>query len=311
MQTILGAGGAISDELAKNLTAYTDRIRLVSRNPKKVNDTDETFAADLMDSSQVLEAVDGSEVVYLLVGLKYEVKVWREQWPKIMSNTIDACKKHKSKLVFFDNVYMYGKVDGIMTEKTPVNPCSKKGEIRAQIAEMLLNEVKSDNLDALIARAADFYGPNVGNSIPEALIIQNFRKGKNAQIFCSDKFRHSYTYTPDAGKATAILGNTEKAYNQIWHLPTMKDPMNGKEWVDAFAREFKTDPKYMVLKRWMIWIFGLFTPVIGELYEMLYQNDRDYIFDSSKFENEYNFKPTPYSEGIKESVRVALEAKKP
>jgi len=194
MQTILGAGGVIGDELAKHLTAYTDRIRIVSRNPKKVNDTDETFSADLTDPNQVSEAIKGSEVTYLVVGLKYEIKVWRELWPKIMSNVIEACKKHQSKLVFFDNVYMYGKVDGIMTEETPVNPCSKKGEIRAQIAEMLLNEVKSGNLDALIARAADFYGPNVKNSIPEGLIIQNLKKGKRPQVFCSCTRRTFHKY---------------------------------------------------------------------------------------------------------------------
>ena len=306
MQTILGAGGVIGDILAKNLTSYTDKIRIVSRNPKKVNESDQTFATDLSDLDQVIKAVEGSEVVYLVAGLKYEIKVWRELWPKIMSNVLEACKKHQSKLVFFDNVYMYGKVDGIMTEETPVNPCSKKGEIRAQIAEMLLSEVKAGNLNALIARAADFYGPNVSNSIPEGLIIQNLKKGKRPQVFCSDQFKHSYTYTPDAGIATAMLGNTEKAYNQVWHLPTMKDPMTGKEWITAYAREFKADPKYMVLRKWMIRIFGMFTPVIGELYEMLYQYDRDYIFDSSKFEKEFNFKPTSYSEGIMESVRAAL-----
>jgi nucleoside-diphosphate-sugar epimerase len=200
---------------------------------------------------------------------------------------------------------MYGKVDGIMTEETPVNPCSKKGEVRAQIAEMLLSEVRSGNLKALIARAADFYGPNVRNSIPEGLIIQNYKKGKSAQVFCSDKFVHSYTFTPDAGKATAILGNTEKAYGQVWHLPTMKDPMTGKEFINAFAREFKVKPKYMVLKKWMVRIFGLFTPVIGEVYEMLYQYDRDYIFDSTKFEREFNFQPTSYAKGIQLSVEAA------
>ena len=305
MQTILGAGGVIGDELAKNLTNYTDSIRIVSRNPKKVNDTDETFAADLTDPDQVSEAVKDSDVTYLVVGLKYEIKVWRDLWPKIMSNVIKACKSHQSKLVFFDNVYMYGKVDGIMTEETPVNPCSKKGEVRAQIAEMLLSEVRSGNLNALIARAADFYGPNVQNSIPEGLIIQNFKKVKSAQVFCSDKFVHSYTFTPDAGKATAILGNTEKAYGQVWHLPTMKDPMTGKAFVNAFAREFEVKPKYMVLKKWMVRIFGLFTPVIAEVYEMLYQYDRDYIFDSSKFEKEFNFQPTSYAEGIKISAQAA------
>jgi len=127
MQAIFGAGGAIGNELAKNLTAYTDRIRIVSRNPKPVNKTDEIFIANLTDKKQVIDAVKGSEVAYLVAGLKYNIKIWKEMWPVIMSNVIEACKENGTKLVFFDNVYVYGKVDGKMTEKTPVNPCSKKG----------------------------------------------------------------------------------------------------------------------------------------------------------------------------------------
>ena len=36
MQTILGSGGAIGVQLAKELTKYTNEIRLVSRNPLAV-----------------------------------------------------------------------------------------------------------------------------------------------------------------------------------------------------------------------------------------------------------------------------------
>jgi len=296
MQTILGAGGVIANELAKNLPAYTDKVKLVSRNPIRVNQTDILFQGDLTNSNNVMDAVNGSSVTYLTVGLKYSIKVWRTQWPLIMKNVINACKEHGSKLVFFDNVYMYGKVDGIMTEDTTVNPCSKKGEVRAKIADMLMDEVASGNITGLIARAADFYGPKVSNSIPDGTIIQNFKKSKKAQLFCSDKFLHSFTYTPDAGKATAILGNTESAYNRIWHLPTKKNPPTGKELVEAFAKEFNVNPGYMTLNKWLIRGVGIVNPIIGELYEMLYQYDRDYIFDSSKFEKEYNFTPTSYEE---------------
>ena len=66
MQTILGANGTIGSLLAKELTTYTDRIRLVSRNPKKVNETDELFPADLTDISQLDKAVKGSDVVYIM-----------------------------------------------------------------------------------------------------------------------------------------------------------------------------------------------------------------------------------------------------
>src|SRR6266478_2568018 len=160
MVTILGAGGAIGNELVKELSARSEPIRLVSRNPKPVPGAAETVAADLSNLDDTVKAVSGSRVVFLLVGLKYDVKVWRELWPRIMRNSIEAAKRAKARLVFFDNVYMYGKVDGAMTEQTPFHPSSKKGEIRAEIATMLLNEIKSGSLTALIARCADFYGPH-------------------------------------------------------------------------------------------------------------------------------------------------------
>lgn len=91
-------------------------------------------AADLADREQAIRAVAGSSVVYLVTGLKYDHRVWHDLWPRIMANTIEACKRAQSKLLSFDNVYMYGKVNGPMTEETPYTPCSKKGEIRAKIA---------------------------------------------------------------------------------------------------------------------------------------------------------------------------------
>jgi nucleoside-diphosphate-sugar epimerase len=181
MQTILGANGTIASELSKHLPQYTDKIRQVSRNPKKANASDELVSADLLNYQEVEKAVAGSEVTYLLAGLKYEVKVWQEQWPKVMKHTIDACKKHNSKLVFFDNVYSYGLVNGTMTEETPFNPTSKKGEVRAKIATMLLDEIKAGNLQGMIVRAADFYGPNVLLSLTHSMVTEKLKAKKSAQ----------------------------------------------------------------------------------------------------------------------------------
>lgn len=179
MQTILGANGTIGSVLAKELTAYTNKIRLVSRNPKKVNDSDELFPADLTDLTQVDKAVAGSEVVYLVVGFEYNLKMWKNKWPNLMRATLDACTKHNAKLVFFDNVYMYDKnAIGHMTEESAINPPSKKGMVRKEIADMLLNEVKLGNLTALIARSADFYGPDNDKSMLNETVYKNIKKGK-------------------------------------------------------------------------------------------------------------------------------------
>ncbi|MDZ7740804.1 MAG: NAD-dependent epimerase/dehydratase family protein [Bacteroidota bacterium] len=160
MQTILGSGGAIGFELAKALKNYTGAIRLVSRNPKKVNPEDELFPADLTRQEDVSKAIAGSDIVYLVVGFEYKLKVWQKNWPELMRNVIHACKEHKSRLVFFDNVYMY-KISSIphMTEDAPIHPPSRKGAVRAEISQMIMREVESGKLEALIARAADFIGP--------------------------------------------------------------------------------------------------------------------------------------------------------
>jgi hypothetical protein len=159
--TILGAGGAISDGLVELLVARKEPFRLVGRNPVSTPSATEVVSADLSDKDQTVRAVAGSSVVYLLAGLKYDHKLWTELWPHIMANTIEACKRAQARLIFFDNVYMYGKVAGAMTEETPFNPCSKKGEIRAKIASTLIEEWRGGNLTAMIARSADFYGPGV------------------------------------------------------------------------------------------------------------------------------------------------------
>jgi len=306
MQTILGAGGVIAIELAKNLTDYTKEIRLCSRNPKKVNITDELFPCDLINPDKVMEAVKGSEVTYLTVGFPYETKVWQSTWPVVMRNTIDACKKHGSKLVFFDNVYLYDPEQiEHMTEETMVGPASKKGKVRAEIVKMLEREMANHTLKATIARAADFYGPGNDKSFLMMSVFDNIKKGKKANWLGSVKFKHSFTFTPDAGKATAMLGNSEDAYGETWHLPTAKNPPTGDEWIAAIAKEMKAEPKSQVAGKVLLRIMGLFIPIMGELVEMLYQYDRDYVFDSSKFENQFGMKPTPYDEGIRISLEQA------
>src|SRR5690625_3285113 len=162
MQTVLGSGGAIGVVLAKALHEYTDQIRLVSRNPQKVNPSDELMAADLTKASNVRKAVEGSSVVYVTIGFPYSKKVWKKLWPQFISDVKAACKENQAKLVFFDNMYMYDKnyLNG-MAEETPINPPSKKGKVRKDIAAMIMDEVKKGELTALIARSADFYGPGI------------------------------------------------------------------------------------------------------------------------------------------------------
>lgn len=303
-QTILGAGGAIGIELAKALTAYTTDIRLVSRNPKKVNQTDTLFPADLTKKEEVLKAVEGSQITYVAIGFPYKTSTWKENWVPFIQNVVDACIKYNSKLVFFDNVYAIGgnNVNHI-TENSPISPTSKKGEIRAEVDRIILKNMGSNNLQAIIARSPDFFGGTARQtSVIMNLVYDNLIKDKKAQWFCNAKLVHSMGYVPELAKGTAMLGNTPEAYNQIWNLPTDPRRITGEEWINLFAKELGKENKFTVLPNWMVKGFGLIVPVMKELSEMNYQYDREYFFDSSKFNNYFKFTPITHAVAVKQAI---------
>ncbi len=302
-QTILGAGGAIGIEVAKILPAYTSDIRLVGRNPKKINPTDNLFPADLTQRDQVFNAVEGSKVVYLLIGFDYKTKIWQQMWLPLVQNVIDACLQYNAKLVFFDNVYAIGG-DNVnhITENSPISPTSKKGEVRAAIDRLILYSIEKRGLHAIIARSADFFSDVKDNSVIMNTVYDNLVKGKKAQWFCNTKVIHSISYTPDLANGTVILGNTDSAYNKIWNLPTDPEKITGEKWINLFATEMNTSNKYKVLPGWVLKVVGIFVPVLNEMYEMRYQYDRDYYFDSSKFNNAFNYTPTTNAMAVKQTV---------
>jgi nucleoside-diphosphate-sugar epimerase len=263
-----------------------------------VNATDEVFSADLLDAKATAAAVAGSEITYLVAGLKYDHKVWEDQWPRVMRNAIDACKRHGSALVFFDNVYAYGRVNGVMTEETPYNPCSRKGEVRARIATMLMDEVKRGELRATIVRAADFYGPGAVLSVTHATVTERLKAGKTPQWIGNATAVHTFTYTRDAGRSLALLGNTPSAYGQVWHAVTSKEPITGEQYVRIACEAARRPYSLQVAPRWMLMLIGIFVPLVRENIEMLYQFEHNYRFDSSKVEKALGLTATAYRDGI-------------
>jgi nucleoside-diphosphate-sugar epimerase len=297
MYTILGAGGAIANEVSKVLAFHNIPHTLVSRNPKALPGA-LTKAADINDPGQANEVIKGSSIVILCVGLKYDLRIWEKQWPVIMTNVINACKTHNARLIFFDNVYMLGKVSGHMTETTPVTPVSKKGALRAKIATQLMDEAKAGDIKAIIARSADFYGPDCKTSVLNSLVFDRMAKGKTAQWIGDDKAEHSFTFTPDCGKAIWLLSQNEDAWNQVWHLPTAAPALTGKQIIQLAATSFGVPGKHSSIGKGMIGTLGIFMRLMHELKEMYYQYDSPYIFDSSKFNNAFNFTPTTYKDGF-------------
>lgn len=299
MHTILGAGGSVANALTRELLNNNETIRLVSRKPVNIEGKNLDWRkADLLNYAELLGAVKGSSVIYLTAGLVYDKKIWAAQWPVIMQNFINVGKETGARLIFFDNVYMYGLVNGPMVEDTPYNPSSKKGEIRAKIATQLMDEAKAGNIKATIARGADFYGTDNNNGVLDVMVLSNLAKKQKAQWLGDVNKLHNFSYIPDMGKGMFLLGQTPSADNQIWHMPTAA-PMTGKAFIELSANIYGVQPRYFAINKLMMRAYGLFNKTVGEMAEMYYQYDHDYIFNSDKFEKAFNVKPASYTDGIR------------
>jgi hypothetical protein len=60
--------------------------------------------------------------------------------------------------------------------------------------------------------------------------------------------------------------------------------------------------KYQILPTWLIKVLGIFIPVMREIPEMNYQFDRDYFFDSTKFNKRFNYTPISNAEAVRQTI---------
>ncbi|AFW00144.1 NAD-dependent dehydratase [Gluconobacter oxydans] len=300
MQTILGANGQIATELARTLHQHhTEQLRLVSRNPCKVNEDDTLMAGDMLDAGQTTQAVKGSRIVYFTAGLPPDSKLWEEQFPVMLRNALQACRMAGASFAYFDNTYMYPQNSQIQTEETRFAPVGRKGRVRAAMATMVLQEMAPGDIPVLIARAPEFYGPGKTQSFTNALIIDRLKAGKRPLVPVRDDTRRTLIWTPDASRALATLGNTPEAFGQTWHLPCCDERPTYRTFVTMASRIFDRSPGYSVIGKWSLIIAGNFSKKVREIRELLPRYEQDNLFDSSKFKHNFpEFSVTTYEEGL-------------
>lgn len=304
LNVVFGASGAIGQAVVSELMANNLKIRAVERKKKTILGV-ETYNADLLDLSQAINAVKGATHVYLCIGITYSSKIWLEEWPKIMENIIIACEKASARLIYLDNVYMYGpsplKVP--FDESHQQIPISQKGIARKKASDLLMEAHQAGRVKAVIGRSADFYGPNAVNSSFYLGFLDRMLLGKAPQSLGKVDVKHTYSYTLDNGRALVALALDDATYGQIWHLP-VSEPVTMEEIVIKFNRIFGSNYKISMIPRFITGILGMFVPIIWEAKEMLYQFDNPYIMNYDKFKNHFpDFKTTSLDDGISTMIQ--------
>lgn len=302
VHSVIGGNGTFGAVAVRHLAAAGCEVRIVQRHPRLIEGAVATASADVFDLDGLTKAVEGSDVIYLILGLPYDAKVWLEGFPRAVSHAVEAARRVGARLVYFDNVYMYGPVQGVMTEDTPDNPTTQKGLARARAARVLMEAVEKGAIRGLIARSADFYGDYRPFDQVKA-IAEKLEKGRKAQLLLRADKVHSLTYIPDAGRAVAVLGQQADAFDAIWHMPTDPNALTGAQLVELIGALLGKEARHTVLPKLLLRMVGLFDGTVRGLLEMSYQFEQDYRVDSSKITQAYGLTATPMRQGLAEHLR--------
>jgi nucleoside-diphosphate-sugar epimerase len=299
LHTVLGASGAIGRAVINELTQLQLPVRAVERNV--THPSLETKAANLLNLQEARAAIAGSSHVYLCIGLPYRASVWTRQWPIVMQNVIDACAAAHASLIFFDNVYLYGPPPlSVPFDETHAQlPETKKGKIRKQINDLLVQAFQQGIISGVIGRSADFYGPYAVNGPLYISFLERMMKGKAPQSLYPLNVPHTYAFTGDLAKALVTLAQNSSSYGQAWHLPVGR-PITLNELTDIFNQVLDTTFRTTQLPALLQQILSLFIPPIREVREMLYQFESPYVMSYEKFQRRFpDFQTTSYEEGIR------------
>jgi nucleoside-diphosphate-sugar epimerase len=306
LHVVFGASGPVGTAVVKELVQRGLPVRAIQRSVRSnfTSEDVEIMAADVLDAGQTLHAVRGATHVYLSIGLPYRTVQWQREWPVVMANVIAACAQIGAKLIFLDNIYMYGPAPlaNPFTEEHLQQPTSKKGAVRKHIADMLLQAHQTGRVQAVIGRSADFYGPSL-NCTLYISFLQNMLKGKSPQTIGTLDAPHTFAHTSDNGRALVELALDESTYGKVWHLPVSR-PVTLLEVNELFNRELGTTYKLASLPPLMLSLLGLLMPPLREVKEMLYQFEAPYIMSDAKFRTHFpEFQVTRLEDGIREMVQ--------
>jgi nucleoside-diphosphate-sugar epimerase len=299
---ILGTG-AIGRAVAEELVRRGESVRMVNRSGKMQEAPAgvEVVAADLYEPTKVREVTRGANVVYQSSQPPYDQ--WTTKFPRLQNSILEGLTGSNAKLVLIENVYMYGDTQGKpMTEDTPYNAHTRKGRVRGEISRAAFEAHKEGRVRVTAARGGNFFGPWGTDSTMGGRAFYPLLRGKPAQLIGRTDVPHTHTYLKDFGKALAILGEREEADGEAWHVPNDQPRMTQGELVRMFAEEASVQTKISSMGKLMMSIGGFFIPAAKETVEMMYEFDKPFIIDSSKFENTFGTKATPMREAIRETV---------
>lgn len=294
---VVFGSGPLGLSVVRELVRRGTAVRVVNgRSRPELPQGVERVSGDAYDASFARQAAQDAAVVYQCAQPGYTQ--WPAKFPALQASILEAAAAAGAKLIVGENLYMYGQVDGPIHEDLPYAAHTRKGRVRAAMAEAALAAHRAGKVRVALARGSDFFGPHVlGSAVGERVFLPAL-KGRAASVGGRLDVPHSFTYIDDFGRAMVVLGDRDEALGRAWHVPNDQPEITQRQFVERIFAAIGAPAKVSAMGRTMLAIGGLFVPEARESVEMLYEFEQPFVVDSSRFETTFGLKATPLSESI-------------
>lgn len=296
LQVVFGTG-AVGAAVIKELASKGKRVRAINRSGKAdLPDGVEVVSGDASDPASTTSVCEGASVVYNCANPGYTL--WAAHFPPIQAGIIEGAASAGAKLVSAENVYMYGPVSRPMTEDLPYAATTRKGRLRAQMAEALMEAHESGKVRVAIGRVSDYFGPGCPLSAAGERVFYPALEGKKVSVMGKLDVPHTYTFIGDFARGLAVLGERDEALGEVWHIPSA-ETLTTREWATLVFEEAGHAPDLGTVPNMVFRGLGLFVPMMRELAEMLYEFEEPFTIDHSKYARAFGADVTPHREAIR------------
>jgi len=298
---VFGATGAIGGAVVRELAHAGRQVRAVSRGGQ-APDGAQGMAADASDRAQAARAAAGASVIYHCASPPYTQ--WPELFPTLTGSILGAAESSGAKLVFADNLYAYGPVDGPLREDLPAAARGPKGRVRAEMAADLLAAHREGRARVVIGRASDYYGPHGTGSTAGETVFGRILAGKKPQWTGRLDQPHTFHYLPDIARGLVVLADRREADGQVWHLPAA-GPLTAQQLFDLIgtAAGQPVPVHARIASPALLAVAGVFSPLLREMRETTYQFRAPFVIDASKFQAAFgHLEPTAHRDAVRRTI---------
>lgn len=296
--------GQVGSHVVTQLVEAGEDVVAVSRSGSVSFDGATNVAGDAADPVFTVDVCDGADVIYFCLDAP-DYDKWPVQFPPLQRGVLAgavACGP-TTRLVVLENLYGYGPVGGApLTESLPLAGTSAKAQTRIAMTGELLAAHEAGDIDVVIGRASDYFGPGCSHSALGEYVFDYAVQGKTAQVMGDIDTRHSYSFTPDVARALIALGAAgSDVTGQVWHLP-VADAWTTRRIIARVYGLAGRKPKSFAAGRTTLRLFGVVNPAMKEYLHTLYQFTDQWVVDDSRFTERFGFGATPMDDALEATV---------